>query len=137
MPAMTAHELTAFLRRPLVASLTTLRPDGSPHTTPVWHEYDGGKFRCIMGDTSVKARNVRWDHRVSLCIATHEEPYAYALIDGTAELSTMGIKKLVHSLSVRYVGAERGSMFANKLLEERAMIVLMVTPTRMLADGNV
>ena len=136
MPEMTAEELAAFLRRPLVAGLTTLRPDGSPHTTPVWHEYDGSSFRCIMGDQSVKARNVRRDHRVSLCIATHQEPYAYVLMDGTAELSDIGVDELAHSLSVRYVGAERGPAYADKLLADRAMTALIVTPTRVLTESD-
>ena len=136
MPEMTAQELAAFLRRPLVASLTTLRPDGSSHTTPVWQQYDGSGFCCIMGDSSVKARNVRRDRRVSLCIATHEEPYAYVLVDGTAVLRSAGVEELAHTMSVRYVGAERGPAYAEKLLADRSMTVLVVTPTRMLTESD-
>ena len=35
--AMSKEEIDNFLRQKLVARLTSIRPDGYPHTTPLWY----------------------------------------------------------------------------------------------------
>ncbi|MEV0829681.1 pyridoxamine 5'-phosphate oxidase family protein [Nonomuraea rubra] len=49
-----------FLAEPLVATLTTLRPDGSPHVAPVRFTWDreAGLARVLTVATSRKARNL-------------------------------------------------------------------------------
>ena len=50
----------AFLRERHLATLTTLRPDGSPHVVAVGFTWDAetGLARVITWETSKKARNV-------------------------------------------------------------------------------
>jgi PPOX class probable F420-dependent enzyme len=59
----------AFLDERHLATLTTLRPDGSPHVVPVGFTYDPatGTARVITSGTSAKARNARHGTRVALC----------------------------------------------------------------------
>jgi PPOX class probable F420-dependent enzyme len=59
-----------FLTERHLATLTTLRPDGSPHVVPVGVTYDAatGTARVITSGTSVKARHVLGaQHRVAVC----------------------------------------------------------------------
>jgi F420H(2)-dependent biliverdin reductase len=59
-----------FLAERHLATLTTLRADGSPHVVPVGFTYDPGSgvARVITSGTSAKARHVREDGgRVALC----------------------------------------------------------------------
>ncbi len=59
-PAALPPEALAFLDERHLASLTTLRPDGSPHVVAVaftW-DNDAGLARVITGVSSRKARNV-------------------------------------------------------------------------------
>jgi PPOX class probable F420-dependent enzyme len=51
----------AFLDERHLATLTTLRPDGSPHVVPVGFTYDPatGTARVITSGASVKARHLR------------------------------------------------------------------------------
>jgi F420H(2)-dependent biliverdin reductase len=59
-----------FLTERHLATLTTLRPDGSPHVVPVGVTYDAatGVARVITSGTSVKARHVRGgQRRVAVC----------------------------------------------------------------------
>ncbi len=59
-PANLPGEVLAFLRERHLGTLTTLRPDGSPHVVAVgftWDD-DAGLARVITWDTSKKARNV-------------------------------------------------------------------------------
>ena len=39
---MTTFDIEEYLRRPLLANLATVRPDGSPHVAPVWFQYRDG-----------------------------------------------------------------------------------------------
>ncbi len=52
-------EVLAFLRERHLATLTTLRADGSPHVVPVGFSFDSDAVvaRVITWATSVKARN--------------------------------------------------------------------------------
>lgn len=59
-PAELPEETKTFLTERHLASLTTLRPDGSPHVTPVGFTFDAatGVVRVITFAGSTKARNV-------------------------------------------------------------------------------
>jgi F420H(2)-dependent biliverdin reductase len=60
----------SFLTERHLATLTTLRPDGSPHVVPVGVTYDPatGTARVITSGTSAKVRHVRASHqRVAVC----------------------------------------------------------------------
>ena len=59
-----------FLTERHLATLTTLRPDGSPHVVPVGVTYDPATrtARVITSRGSAKARHVRaGQHRVAVC----------------------------------------------------------------------
>ena len=49
--------------------LATVRADGSPHVVPVWFTFDdAGRVIFLTGVDTVKARNMRRDHRVSIAV---------------------------------------------------------------------
>ncbi len=135
MPSMTLEEIGEFLRRPLTVSFSTIRPDGSPHVTPIWFEYDNGKFYCFMNSGSIKVSNVSRNPHVALCIATHNEPYKYVIAEGVCEVTREGISERAHSISTRYQGEERGSKFAAEILDQGKSVLLLVTPTRLLSES--
>jgi PPOX class probable F420-dependent enzyme len=64
-------EVEAFLEERHLATLTTLRPDGSPHVVPVGFTWDGhaGLVRVITFASSRKARHVadRPGARAAVC----------------------------------------------------------------------
>ncbi len=55
-----------LVHAPPVAALTTLMADGSPHTTPVWCDFDGTHVRVNTMRGFLKERNMRRDPRVTL-----------------------------------------------------------------------
>ncbi|MCF6507176.1 TIGR03618 family F420-dependent PPOX class oxidoreductase [Blastococcus sp. MG754426] len=62
--------LLEFLTERHLATLTTLRPDGTPHVVPVGVTYDAATAtaRVITSGTSAKARHVRAGQaRVAVC----------------------------------------------------------------------
>src|SRR6476646_4382295 len=66
--------------------LTTLRADGSPHTTPLLGVFlDGSMFFCT-GPTEQKARNLRTDRRCQLMTGTDRwDKGLDVVIEGRAE----------------------------------------------------
>src|ERR687889_2624168 len=69
-PAQLPEQVTAFLAERHLATLTTLRPDGTPHVVPVGVTYDPDAqlARVITSGTSAKARHVREGQpRVAVC----------------------------------------------------------------------
>ena len=83
-PSDPGPELLAFLTERHLATLTTLRPDGSPHVVPVGITYDPrtGTARVITSGTSAKARHVRDGRgRVAVC---QVDGRRWVTLEGTA-----------------------------------------------------
>ena len=76
--------LLAFLTERHLATLTTLREDGTPHVVPVGVTYDTATrtARVITSGTSAKARHVRaGQRRVAVC---QVEGRRWLTLEGTA-----------------------------------------------------
>ena len=90
------------------AHLTTLLPDDSPHTVPVWIDFDGGDLLVNTTRGSRKERNVRRDGRVSLSMLDPDDPHRFLSVRGTvAETTEEGAREHVDALARRYLGRER------------------------------
>ncbi len=90
-----AERRSFLLGRSRTASLATVRADGRPHVAPVWFDLDGDTVIFTTWHDSVKARNIYRDPRVSLCVDDEEPPFAFVMIEGTAEM-TAGAPDLLH-----------------------------------------
>lgn len=84
------------------AHVATLRPDGSPHLTPVWIDWDG---EYVLFNTTVerlKAKHLARDPRVVITVSNADDPYQYVTISGLAELKTDGAWEHIDRLSKKY-----------------------------------
>ena len=85
-PSDPGPELLAFLTERHLATLTTLRPDGSPHVVPVGVTYDPTTrtARVITSGTSAKVRHVRdGGGRVAVC---QVDGRRWVTLEGTAQV---------------------------------------------------
>jgi PPOX class probable F420-dependent enzyme len=96
----------AFLARPRTATLTTLRPDGTPHVTPVRFTFDAatGLARVTTRAEARKARNVVAGGpaaRVALCQA---DGFRWVTLEGRATVTgdPARLTEAVHRYAVRY-----------------------------------
>ena len=97
----------AFIRdNPYLGVVTTLRPDGSPHSTLVWVDADDEDvlFNTIVG--RAKERHVRADPRVSVLVPNPSNPYEWVSVSGRARLDTDGAVDMIHHLSRKYDGQD-------------------------------
>jgi PPOX class probable F420-dependent enzyme len=68
-PSAVSDDAAAFLAHRHLATLTTLRPDGSPHVVPVGFTWDPERqvVRVITSGSSRKARNAAAGGRAVVC----------------------------------------------------------------------
>ncbi|WP_067464162.1 pyridoxamine 5'-phosphate oxidase family protein [Nocardia amamiensis] len=78
--------IKAFLAEPRIATLTTIRSDGTPHVAPVRFTWDSvtSTARVLTVATSRKARNVAGGGRVALC---QPDGFRWVTLEGAATLS--------------------------------------------------
>ncbi|MFF0156999.1 pyridoxamine 5'-phosphate oxidase family protein [Streptomyces sp. NPDC005263] len=96
----------AFLTLPHTATLTTLRPDGTPHVTPVRFTFDAatGLVRVTTRAGARKARNVKAAGpaaRVALCQA---DGFRWITLEGRAAVTDAPahLAEAVRRYTVRY-----------------------------------
>jgi len=127
---LTPNEIDRLLRRPLISYISTVRPDGAPHVTPVWHHYDGEHAFVVAEDSSVKVNNLRINPQVVLCVPTAIEPYKYILIRGTACLGYDLVNELTKVTAVNYLGGDEGEKYAKQALEQFDFITITINPKK-------
>ncbi len=84
--ALTAAELDALLRRPLLARLATLRADGYPGIVPVWIEWDGTAAWIVARARASFVVDLRHDPRACISVVADDDPDLRAQLVGRAEI---------------------------------------------------
>jgi PPOX class probable F420-dependent enzyme len=90
------------------------------------------------GETSLKAKAIRRDPRVCMCVDDQAPPYSYVMIDGTATLSDDldALRRWATIIGGRYMGAERAEQFGARNAVPGELLV-RVTPIRVLARADI
>ena len=70
--------------------ITTVRPDGSPHTMVVWGLWQDGRFVFSTGSKSRKARNLAGNPR---CIVCTEQAQEAVIVEGVAEIADVAARR--------------------------------------------
>ena len=89
-------------------SFTTLMPDGSPQTTPVWVDFADGKVIVNTALGRQKDKNVRHDPRVAITLIDPENPYRYLEIRGKVdEITQDGATAHIDKMAKKYMGVDK------------------------------
>jgi len=91
------------------AHVTTMLPDGRPHTTPVWVDYDADGDRLLVNTERHrrKAKNVDRDPTVSVSMTDPEDPYRFLSVTGEVDaVTTEGARDHIDELAGRYMGED-------------------------------
>jgi PPOX class probable F420-dependent enzyme len=136
---MSDEEYRGFLLGSVrTATLATVRTDGRPHAAPIWYHLDGDAFIFTTGEDTVKAKNMRRDPRVTLCIDDEEPPFHFAIVEGRAWLSE-GDPDLLHwatRIGGRYMGEDQAEAFGRRNAVPGELLVRVV-PKKVLAYTNI
>ena len=69
---------------PFVGTVTTLRADGSPHSTIVWVDVDDGKVSFNTARGRAKTEHLDKDPRASLLVVDPNDTYKWVAVSGPA-----------------------------------------------------
>ena len=97
-------EFEDLFRGDALAQLATLRPDGTPHLTPVWIDLEDERVVVNARADRLKAKYMQERGDVAVCIVDPANPYRYLTVTGMVE-SVEGTGALQHmdKLAQRYL----------------------------------
>jgi PPOX class probable F420-dependent enzyme len=92
---------------PFVGIATTLRDDGSPHSTVVWVDMEDGKpsFNTALG--RAKPSHLQHDPRASLLVVDPNNAYKWVAVSGRAPLTEDGADAQIDKLAKKYIGKDK------------------------------
>jgi PPOX class probable F420-dependent enzyme len=86
------------------AVLSTLEPDGTPHSTVVWVKRDGDDIVFALPKSRRKIANLTRDPRAAVVIFDAANPYESVQVQGAASVEDDPDGRLVDELSHKYTG---------------------------------
>ncbi|AFZ72223.1 PPOX class F420-dependent oxidoreductase [Natronobacterium gregoryi] len=116
------------------AHVSTLLPDGSPHVTPVWVDYDADADRILVNTERDrrKEKNVRNDPRVGVSMTDPDDPYRLLSVTGEVdEITTENAREHIDELTQRYMGEEE---YPSPIETER--VIISIEPDQVRAMGG-
>jgi PPOX class probable F420-dependent enzyme len=154
MAEMSKREIRKFLMQgTFTGKLSTVKKDGSSHIVPIWFVLDGGKKKKSATDrgakdddiifttngTSVKARNIQRDSRVSICVDDQTPPFSFVAVYGTAKIHRYKQRELFRfatKIAQRYMGKENAELYGRRNSTEGEVLV-RIKPNRIIAEKDI
>ncbi len=140
MQTMTEQQAREFLSAGTrTAKLATVRDDGRPHVAPIWFVLDDdGTVVFTTGAGTMKGRAIQRHPAVCLCVDDETPPFAFVMIDGTAETSEDPEELLdwATRIGARYMGPDKAEEFGRRNAVPGELLV-RVTPTRIVARDRI
>ena len=91
---------------PYVGVVTTLREDGSPHSTIVWVDVEGDKVSFNTARGRAKPKHLEHDPRASLLMVDPNDAFKWVAVSGPAELTEEGADAQIDKLAKKYLGKD-------------------------------
>ena len=89
-------------------AFSTVMPDGSPQTTPVWVDYQGAEIWVNSAVGRQKDKNVRRDPRVAVAVMDPDNPYRYVEVRGSVrEVTQEGADAHIDAMAKKYLGKDK------------------------------
>jgi PPOX class probable F420-dependent enzyme len=130
------REFLAFGNR--TAKVATVARDGRPHVMPVWFVLAGEELVFTTGRDTLKARHLRRDPRIALCVDDDQLPFAFVSVRGQAMLIEQADDLLdwATRIAERYMGPDQAEAYGRRNAVPTELLV-RVTPERIVAETDV
>jgi PPOX class probable F420-dependent enzyme len=76
----------AFINSQKWAVVTTLRADGSPSNSVIFFARDGDRLFFSTTEDRLKAKTLRNDERIAVCVLDEGAPYRFVNVEGVATI---------------------------------------------------
>ena len=145
---MSNAEIRRFLMQgTFTGKLATTKKDGSSHIVPIWFVLADsnstsrrvGDIIFTTGSASAKAKNIRRDNRVSICVDDQTPQFSFVTVYGTAKIYHYKQKKLFQwatKIAQRYVGREKARAYGRRNSTEEEVLV-RIKPKRIIAEKDI
>ena len=147
MPEMSKREIRRFLMMgTFTGKLATVKKDGSPYIVPIWFVLEsrnksGGIFDIIFttDNTSIKARNIQSNNRVSICVDDQTPPFSFVIVNGTAKIYNIKrdeLFRIARKIALRYMGKDKAEEYGRRNSTEGEVLV-RIKPTKIIAAKDI
>lgn len=138
---MTKDEIKNFLLQgTFTGKLGTINKHGTPHVVPIRYTVDGeDNIIFNTGNKSVKAKNIRRDKRVRLCVDDQTPLFSFVTIDGIAEIISnepSQVYKLAKIIAARYMGYNKSEEYGKRNSTEGELLV-KIKPIRVIGEKDI
>ena len=104
---MLTAPMREFLQKPLIARMSTIDPDGYPHTVPVWFALDGDDIVIISARDTRKVGHLLANPKGAVAIGGDPADSAGYLIKGKFVIEADPDDAWVRQLTYRYEAPEQ------------------------------
>ena len=130
--------------------LATVKKDGSSHIVPIWFVLDGsnkngngdrkdGDIIFTTNGSSVKAKNIERDNRVSICVDDQTPPFSFVIVYGTAQIHHYRQNELFRfatRIARRYMGKDDAKDYGRRNSAEGEVLV-RIKAKRIIAEKDI
>ena len=128
---MSNQEIVDFLSENNVARIATIKPDKTPHVTPIWYLWKNNQLLVPTGKNTVKVRNIQKNNNVAVIIDTSTAPEKGVIIEGKAEIDELN-KEIRRRICERYVSPEDLDKYLNYAQTHHSSVLLKIHPKKMI-----
>jgi PPOX class probable F420-dependent enzyme len=131
-PSMSTEELNAFLARPIIARIATVRANGSPQLAPMWFLYEDGVMYMSTRTYAAKVKHIQKNPRVAVVVDEMVAPLKNKVvtIEGTVEVLTTGVKEMTTRIYHKYAGVEGSATPQAQRSINTPRVILKITPKK-------
>lgn len=137
MKEMIGIEVRDFLQHETyTGKLATVRKDGRPHIAPIWFVLDdNGYVIFTTWHKSIKAKTIRNNPQVSLCVDDQTPPFSFVIVEGIAEIinEPNDILKWATKIASRYMGQENAEKYG-KRNSVKGELLVRIKPSKIIAQ---
>ena len=149
---MSRKEIKEFLMQgTFTGKLATIKKDGSSHIVPIWFLLDGDNnsggtdveseddIIFTTNGTSVKAKNIQRENRVSICVDDQTPPFSFVVVYGIARIYHFEhneLFKFATKIAQRYMGKENAELYGRRNSTEGEVLV-RIKPLRIIAEKDI
>lgn len=108
---LTPDQLGGLLDDARLATLATIRKDGTVLLSPVWFVWEDGGFTVGMAAGDGKLKHIERDPRVTIVVSEERFPYRGFEVRGVARSSGVPYGPTVRRIAARYVGEQAAGFY--------------------------
>lgn len=129
------HDL---LDRRVFVTMSTILPNGAPHSSVVWVDYEGDYIRINTTLARQKYRDLERDARITFLWFDPDDEYRWLEVRGrVVEMTTDGAVDHIHALSQKYENRQYYGDFAPaERASQETRVLVRITPEKVLISGH-